>query len=44
MGKTSLAVHVALNVALAGTGVLFISLEMTVPQLRNRALCMLAGL
>ncbi|UCD49454.1 MAG: AAA family ATPase [Phycisphaerales bacterium] len=44
MGKTSLALNVALNAALAGTGVLFISLEMTVPQLRNRALCMLAGL
>jgi replicative DNA helicase len=44
MGKTSLALHMALNAALAGTGVLFISLEMTVPQLRNRALCMLAGL
>jgi replicative DNA helicase len=44
MGKTSLALHIALNAALAGTGVLFISLEMTVPQLRNRALCMLAGL
>jgi replicative DNA helicase len=44
MGKTSLALNIALNAALAGTGVLFISLEMTVPQLRNRALCMLAGL
>ena len=44
IGKTSLALHMALNAALAGTGVLFISLEMTVPQLRNRALCMLAGL
>jgi replicative DNA helicase len=44
MGKTSLALHIALNVALAGTGVLYISLEMTVPQLRDRALCMLAGL
>ncbi len=44
MGKTSLALHMALNAALAGTGVLFISLEMTVPQLRNRALCVLAGL
>jgi replicative DNA helicase len=44
MGKTSLALQIALNAALAGTGVLFISLEMTVPQLRNRALCMLAGL
>ncbi|MHC4741201.1 MAG: replicative DNA helicase [Planctomycetota bacterium] len=44
MGKTSLALNIALNAAMAGTGVLFISLEMTVPQLRNRALCMLAGL
>jgi replicative DNA helicase len=44
MGKTSLALHIALNVALAGTGVLYVSLEMTVPQLRDRALCMLAGL
>ena len=44
MGKTSLALNMALNAALDGTGVLFISLEMTVPQLRNRALCMLAGL
>ena len=44
MGKTSLALNIALNAALAGTGVLFISLEMTVPQLRSRALCMLAGL
>ncbi len=44
MGKTSLALHMALNAALAGTGVLYVSLEMTVPQLRDRALCMLAGL
>jgi replicative DNA helicase len=44
MGKTSLALNMALNAALAGTGVLFISLEMSVAQLRNRALCMLAGL
>jgi replicative DNA helicase len=44
MGKTSLALNMALNAALAGTGVLFISLEMSVSQLRNRALCMLAGL
>lgn len=44
MGKTSLALNIALNAALAGTGVLFISLEMTAAQLRNRALCMLAGL
>lgn len=44
MGKTSLALNVAINAALAGTGVLFISLEMTVEQLRHRALCMLAGL
>jgi replicative DNA helicase len=44
MGKTSLALNIALKAALAGTGVLFISLEMTVSQLRSRALCMLAGL
>lgn len=44
MGKTSLALNIALNVALAGTGVLFISLEMKVSQLRSRVLCMLAGL
>ncbi len=44
MGKTSLALNIALNAALAGTGVLFISLEMTVAQLRHRALCMLSGL
>ena len=44
MGKTSLALNIALNAALTGTGVLFISLEMAVPQLLSRALCMLAGL
>jgi replicative DNA helicase len=44
MGKTSLALNFALNAALAGTGVLFISLEMSVEQLRHRALCMLADL
>ena len=43
MGKTSLALNIALNTAKAGIGVLFISLEMTVAQLRDRALCMLAG-
>lgn len=44
MGKTSLALNIALNAAMTGTGVLFISLEMTVSQLQSRALCMLAEL
>ncbi len=44
MGKTSLALNIALNVARAGTGVLFISLEMAAQQIQDRALCMLAGL
>ena len=44
MGKTSLALNIALNTARAGTGVLFISLEMAAQQIQDRALCMLAGL
>lgn len=44
MGKTSLGLNIAINVARAGTGVLFISLEMAAHQIQDRALCMLAGL
>jgi replicative DNA helicase len=44
MGKTSLGLNIAINVARAGTGVLFISLEMAAQQIQDRALCTLAGL
>jgi replicative DNA helicase len=39
MGKTSFALTVALNAAKAGSAVLFVSLEMSEPQLTARLLC-----
>ena len=43
MGKTALALHMALAVARKGKRVCFFSLEMTERQLVSRLLCMLSG-
>jgi len=42
VGKTSFALNIGINVALAGKRVLFISLEMSREELARRALCMLS--
>ena len=43
MGKTALALQIALNIAKAGSGVLFVSLEMQAVQLARRALALASG-
>ena len=42
-GKTAVAMHIAMNVALSGKAVCFFSLEMTERQLISRLLCTLSG-
>jgi len=42
MGKTSLGLNIALNVAQTGRAVLFFSLEMAMKSIMERALCVLA--
>lgn len=44
MGKSALAEAIALNVAAAGYGVAFISLEMPTPQVIQRAICQHASI